>query len=255
MSLLSVISPAKSLDLASNTPDFEGLPRFPKETKALASKLRNSSQKKIAELMSISKDLASLNAQRYKNFSEEYTADNSRAAIYTFNGDVYQGLDIQTLDSNAQEYVHHQTRILSGLYGLLRPLDAMQPYRLEMGTRLEIRKSKNLYQYWDQKITNLLNDDIKELGATTLVNLASQEYFKAIKKAKLNIPVLNIHFKEYRGDALKVISFSAKRARGMMLRYMAQHQVNDIEDLKGFNLDNYRFDSDHSDDSNWTFTR
>lgn len=255
MALMSIISPAKSLDYDLQAPAPLGLPRFPKEISTLVKKLSNVKPKALSELMSISPALSDLNVMRFNQFDESYPTDLVRPAIHAFKGDVYQGIEIDDFSDNDKSYIQSNLRILSGLYGLLKPMDAMQAYRLEMGTRLKIKKTENLYQYWGDKITNLLNEDMKENGIDTLINLASNEYFKAVKKSKLTVPVINVHFKEYRGEKLKVISFSAKRARGMMVRYLAKNNITKLNDIKSFNLDNYVFDDAQSSDHEFLFTR
>ena len=252
---MSIISPAKSLDYDQQAPAPVGLPRFPKEIATLVTKLSKVKPKALSDLMSISPALSDLNVMRFNQFDTEYPEHLVKPAVHAFKGDVYQGIEIDDFVDSEKNYIQANLRILSGLYGLLKPMDAMQAYRLEMGTRLKIRKANNLYQFWGDKITTLLNDDIKENGVDTLINLASNEYFKAIKKANLTVPLINVQFKEYRGDKLKVISFSAKRARGMMVRYLAKNNITKTNDIKSFNLDNYVFDDAQSTHSEYLFTR
>lgn len=255
MALMSIISPAKSLDFDLAAPASTALPRFPKEIETLISKLSKLKPNALGKLMSISPALSDLNVHRYQAFDNAYPSDQSKAAIYAFKGDVYQGLNVEDFNDNEQGYLQSNLRILSGLYGLLKPMDAMQAYRLEMGTKLKIRRADNLYQFWGDKITDLLNQDLEENKSEALINLASNEYFRSIKTAKLAVPLINVHFKEYRDDKLKVISFSAKRARGMMVRYMAKNALTKAEDIKSFNLDNYLFDDAQSTDRDFLFTR
>lgn len=255
MSLMSIISPAKSLNFESTAPPSLNTPRFPKETLALVSKLKKLKPKALSELMSISTPLAELNATRYQQFSEIYDANNSKAAIYAFTGDVYLGIQANDLDQANIDYLQSNLRILSGLYGLLKPMDALQAYRLEMGTSLPIKQSKNLYQYWGNKITKMLNEDLKDNQSDTLLNLASIEYFKSVDTKKLEAEVVNVHFKEYRGEQLKVISFNAKKARGMMVRYLAQNNIHSLEAVKNFNLDQYEYNESLSNPTDFYFTR
>jgi cytoplasmic iron level regulating protein YaaA (DUF328/UPF0246 family) len=254
--MLALLSPAKTLDYSDLSKDYKAsLPIFHEETQALVHKLKKQSKAKLKSLMSISDKLAEENAARYKEFGETFTKKNSKEAIFAFNGDVYRGLDAESLNKTQINYAQKHVRILSGLYGILKPLDLMQPYRLEMGTKLSTRKGKNLYEFWDDKITNSLNEEIKSHKEKAIINLASVEYFKSVKKKQLEVPVINVDFKEYRDGKLKHISFNAKRARGMMARYMAVEKVKTIEDLKEFDMEDYGFSEENSSDSKLLFVR
>lgn len=254
--MIFLLSPAKSLnytDADINASDHQ--PRFPKETQSLVNNLKRKSSKKIMELMSVSKNIADLNVQRYKEFDPEYPESLSKSALMAFAGDVYTGLDATSLNADGLQYCNKHLRILSGLYGLLRPDDMMQAYRLEMGTRLKIGRNTNLYQFWKDKITDLLNEDL-ELGEhKTVVNLASNEYFKAVNTKKLNGNLITINFKEERDGKLKFISFNAKKARGLMVRFAAEHKITEVENLKGFDTDGYFFSQEDSTETDWLFIR
>jgi uncharacterized protein len=249
-----VISPAKSLNFDKELPTNQFTESiFLKDAKKVHSVLKKVKPIELSELMDISKNLADLNFQRNKHWKLPFNLENSRPAIYTFDGDVYGGLDIYSLQIEKLETLQNKVRILSGLYGLLKPLDLMQAYRLEMGTKIAISESNNLYDFWKTKITNSLN---KELSKDELfVNLASKEYFAAIDVKKLKVNVITPEFKDYKNGKLKIISFFAKRARGLMVRYILDTNAETIEDLKSFDYENYRFDANLSKDNNLVFTR
>ena len=265
--LLSVISPAKrlreqalSLDPALTT--LEQLePRFSQEVATLVRVARKLKAAGLKQAMHISDDLAALNAERFKAFVLPSKTEGlnhvptAQPAIHLFQGDVYQGLDAQSLSVDQQQRAQDSLRILSGLYGILRPFDLAQPYRLEMGTGIETSKGKTLYAYWGGKIAEALDADADEVGAPAIVNLASQEYWGAVPAKVLKTPVVTCQFKEWRADKLKIISFNAKRARGLMARYMIEHDVDQLSGLKDFAADDYAFSIEHSDDKNFVFTR
>ncbi len=254
--MIAILSPAKTLDYTPTQKSFEPtLPVFPQETISLVGSLRKKTKNKLKTLMSISDNLALENVQRYKDFEETFTTKNSKEAIFAFKGDVYRGFDAESLTKTQIKYAHKHIRILSGLYGLLKPLDLMQPYRLEMGTKLSTRKGKNLYDFWNNKITEALNADLESHNDKTIINLASNEYFKSVKTKNLNADIINIQFKEYKGDDLKFISFHAKRARGLMARYIAINKPKKIEELKAFNYENYSFSDEGSTDKELLFVR
>lgn len=253
--MIILISPAKSLNTSQATLTHHSTPRLMTDTWKLAKVLKTLKSNDLQELMGISEALATENAKRFKIFKRSQTEQNSKAAIETFDGDVYRGLEAQDFDENDIAFAQEHLRILSGLYGFLRPLDLIQEYRLEMGTSLETESGKNLYQFWGEKITKLLKKDLKESGSDLVVNLASDEYFKAIKKQKLKARMLNINFKEYREGELKFISFNAKKARGMMARYIIKHKLSEIESLKGFDTEGYSFSHDASTEDQWLFVR
>ncbi len=249
-----VISPAKSLNFDKELPtnDFtESI--FLKESKKVQSILKKVKPTDLSSLMDISDKLADLNWQRNQSWKLPFNPENSRPAVYTFDGDVYGGLDVYSLPIEKIETLQNKLRILSGLYGLIKPLDLMQAYRLEMGTKIAIGESKNLYEFWKTKITNSLN---KELTKNELfVNLASNEYFSAVDTKALKVKVITPEFKDYKDGKLKIISFFAKRARGLMVRYILDTNAETIDDLKGFNYENYSFDANLSKENNLVFTR
>lgn len=249
-----VISPAKSLDFETKVPTTEfseGI--FLNEAEKLNGVLKKKSPKKLSELMKISDKLGELNWQRNQDWQLPFSLENARQAVYAFKGDVYIGLDAYSIPSEKINQLQDKLRILSGQYGLLKPLDLMQPYRLEMGTKLKIGRKDNLYQFWDEKLTNALNEELTD--NEVFVNLASNEYFKAVKPKLLKVPVITPVFKDYKNGKLKMISFFAKRARGLMVRYIIDNNIETAEDLKGFNYDGYAFDSNLSSENELVFTR
>ena len=250
-----VISPAKSLDYDSALPTTRGTqPLFPDTTAKINRKLARMSKKEISELMSISDKLTDLNHSRYQEFEEKHTKKNSRPAIYAFAGDVYTGLEAYTIPTEKLDQLQDTLRILSGFYGILRPLDLIQPYRLEMGTSLSVGRKNNLYEIWRDQITSFLNEEMK--ANELLVNLASQEYFKAIGTKKLKAKVITPVFKDYKKGKLKIISFYAKKARGSMVRYITDTDAKTAEDLKGFDYGDYRYSEKESGTENeLVFTR
>lgn len=249
-----VISPAKTLDFKSKLPTARGTqPPFLETTAKINRKLSRMSRRELSELMGISDKLADLNHSRYQEFEEEHTRDNSRPAVYAFAGDVYAGLEAYTIATENLDRLQDRLRILSGYYGLLRPLDLVQPHRLEMGTDLPVSRKKNLYDLWREKITSRLNS---ELGKDELfVNLASGEYFKALDAKKLQGIMVTPVFKDYKNGTLKVISFFAKKARGAMVRYLIDRDIQSFEGIKGFNTDGYRFSEKESTGHVLVFTR
>ncbi|ALM06511.1 hypothetical protein SB49_00790 [Sediminicola sp. YIK13] len=235
-----VLSPAKSLDFESELPtDKFTQPVFLKEAEALNAVLAKKKPKALSKLMDISDNLAELNWERNQNFKVPFTKENARPAIYAFSGDVYQGLDAYTIPEQQLQNLQNKVRILSGQYGILKPLDLMQPYRLEMGTQLKIGRKKNLYEYWKKQLTAHLNE---ELGDEELfVNLASNEYFSVIDKKSLKVPIITPVFKDWKNDKLKVISFFAKKARGSMVRYILDSNAETLEDIRAFDVDGYSY--------------
>ena len=248
--MIAVLSPAKTLDYESALPKLEPTtPRFADEAKTLAHAAAHLTQKKLSELMHISPALAKLNADRFRDFDTL----PERPAMFAFAGDVYTGLEAKTLDKAAVDYAQDHVRMLSGLYGLLRPLDLMRPYRLEMGTRWAPRKTK-LTEWWGDRIAKLLADDVEAEGSGTILNLASQEYWAAADgKLPSSIRVVAIDFRE--GEAQKFVSFHAKKARGMVARWLVEHRVDDIEGIKGFDSDGYAYDAAGSSDAQFRFVR
>lgn len=254
--MLILTSPAKTIDIESGK-DFQGLtePAFKREALQLVRILKKKKQNDLKELMHISDNLALENVHRFKSFQKEFNISNANPAIFAFRGDVYQGFDIESLSESEIRSTQKRIRILSGLYGLLKPLDLMQAYRLEMGTKLENSKGQNLYKFWGNKITNAINKEIKELGYKYILNLASNEYFKSLQPKKLNAHIITANFKEYRNGELQFISYSAKKARGMMMKYVIVNNILEKEDLKGFNYDGYAFDQNASTEDELIFTR
>lgn len=249
-----VISPAKSLNFEKELPTtLHTESVFLKESRAVHNVLKTKKPEDLSSLMSISQKLADLNWQRNQEWSTPFTVENARPAVYTFDGDVYTGLDAFTIPTEKLDVLQDKLRILSGLYGLLKPLDLMQAYRLEMGTKMPIGEHKNLYEFWKPTLTKALN---KEMKADELfVNLASNEYFSAVDTKTLKVPVITPDFKEYKDGKLKIISFYAKRARGMMVRYILDTNAETIDDLKGFDYDGYQFDANLSKGNHLVFTR
>ena len=249
-----VISPAKSLNFEKELPISRFTePKFLKEATTIQKTLKKKKPKQLMELMDISDKLAELNWQRNQAWQTPFTTDNARAAVYAFDGDVYQGLDVYTLGEDKLGVLQGKLRILSGLYGLLQPLDLMQPYRLEMGTTLPIGKNKNLYEFWKKTITKSLNEELTK--DELFVNLASNEYFSAVDTKTLKVPVITPEFKDFKDGKLKMISFFAKKARGLMVRYIIDNDIETLEGLKGFNYEGYSFDASLSSGNKLVFTR
>lgn len=254
--MLIVLSPAKTLDYETPLATAEHtLPDFVDHSTELIRNLRRLAPADIASLMKISDPLAALNAGRYASWTPQFNSDNARAAVLAFNGDVYAGLDAPTLAPAALSHLQSHVRILSGLYGLLRPLDLMQPYRLEMGTRLKNSRGANLYAFWGNLVTDTLADELGRRNKAALVNLASEEYFKVVQPERLSVPVITPVFQDWKDGRYKIISFHAKRARGLMARYAAVNGIADAEELKDFDLGGYAYDAANSDTSRWMFRR
>ncbi|WP_430909430.1 peroxide stress protein YaaA [Maribacter sp. 2-571] len=244
-----VVSPAKSLDFEKEYPKLgHTQPDFLNESVKLNKVLSKKKPKELSDLMSISDALAQLNWERNQAFTVPFSTENARPAIYAFNGDVYQGLDAYTLPTKKMEKLQNSLRILSGLYGILKPLDLIQPYRLEMGTKLKVGRHKNLYEFWKKTLTEHLNNELEE--GELFVNLASNEYFNAIDRKQLKVPVITPIFKDWKGDNLKIISFFAKKARGSMVRYITDTGAKTLSDIRGFNLDEYEFSPSHTVNEN-----
>ena len=240
-----VVSPAKSLDFESKLPtDRFSQPIFIEEAEKLNKILAKKKPKALSELMSISDNLAQLNWERNQNFKTPFNEENARPAVFAFNGDVYQGLDAYSISKNKLENLQDTLRILSGLYGILKPLDLIQPYRLEMGTSLKVGRKKNLYEFWKKRLTDELNQELQE--GELFINLASNEYFSAIDQKELKVPVISPVFKDWKNDKLKVISFFAKKARGSMVRYILDSNAKTLDDIKGFSMDDYEFSQEHT---------
>lgn len=249
-----VISPAKSLNFEKNVPTtVYSEASFLKEATTIQKVVKKQSPKKLMALMAISEKLAELNWERNQNWALPFTPDNARQAVFAFDGDVYTGLDAYTLSEDKFPILQDKVRILSGLYGLLKPLDLIQAYRLEMGTSLAIGSKKNLYEFWKKTITKTLNEELKP--NELFLNLASNEYFSAIDSKTLKATIITPEFKDYKDGKLKMISFFAKKARGLMVRYIIDNKVETLEELKGFNSEGYQFDSNLSSDTKLVFTR
>lgn len=254
--MLLLLSPAKKLDY--DTPLGTKLhtdPLFVGEAKGLIDVLKNKSTSDVAKMMSLSDSLAELNVQRYAQWSPKFTQQNARPAVLAFNGDVYEGLDAASLSESQLKWAQDHVAILSGLYGVLRPLDLMQPYRLEMGTKLENPAGKNLYDYWKQTIAPYLNERLSKDKQPVVVNLASEEYFKSVDLKVLNARVIQCVFQDEKAGTYKIISFYAKRARGLMARYVIENQINTPDKLTGFNLDGYAFAPEVSSADKLVFRR
>lgn len=250
-----VISPAKSLDFETQLPTTSYTTyNFAKESATIDKVLKKQNPKQLMELMHISDKLADLNWNRNQERNvTEMKVENARPAVFAFSGDVYVGLDAYSLSEDKINVLQDKLRILSGLYGLLKPLDLMQPYRLEMGTKLAVGKNKNLYEFWKPIIVKELNSELEK--DELFVNLASNEYFDAVDVKKLKVPVITPEFKDYKDGKLKIISFFAKKARGMMVRYIIDSNAETIDDLKGFNYEGYAFDANLSSENKLVFTR
>jgi cytoplasmic iron level regulating protein YaaA (DUF328/UPF0246 family) len=249
-----VISPAKSLDLESPLPltSFSDA-SFLREAEEVHQVLQQKTPTELSKLMTISDKLADLNWQRNQEWKTPFTAKNARPAIYAFNGEVYTGIDSYSLSEDKMNDLQSRLRILSGLYGLLKPLDLIQPYRLEMGTKMAVGERKNLYEFWKNTLTTALNEQLLE--NELFVNLASTEYFSAIDSKRLKVPVITPEFKDYKDGKLKMISFFAKKARGLMVRYIIDTNAQTLEDLKGFNYEGYQWDANLSSQTKLVFTR
>ena len=252
--MLIVLSPAKSLDLETPpTTSLHSTPDFLDHSAQLIERMRQFSPAEVGSLMGISDALSALNVARYASWTPKLA--EARQAIMAFNGDVYAGFEARSLQPAQLDYAQSRVRILSGLYGLLRPLDMIHPHRLEMGTRLSTARGKDLYAFWGDTITNGLNRTAKEQGAKVLVNLASEEYFKSVKPRQLDVPVIAPVFEDWKNGKYKIISFYAKRARGMLARYAAVNAIRDPQQLKQFDVDGYAYVPEASNDKNWVFRR
>lgn len=254
--MLLVVSPAKNLDFETPLPtDKFSQPELLDHSQALINYCQKLAPADISTLMGISDKLAGLNAARFGEWSMPFTVENSRQAVLAFNGDVYTGLDAKTFTEADFDFAQQHMRILSGLYGLLKPLDLMQAYRLEMGTRLANDRGTNLYQFWGSIITNSLNEALAQQGDGVLINLASNEYFKSVKKKELNGEIITPAFKDWKNGQFKMISFFAKKARGLMARYIIENRLTDKEQLKSFDVAGYQFSEELSQGNDWVYTR
>ena len=254
--MLIVLSPAKSLNFETAvTIQNSSIPEFLDQSQELVNVLKKYTPARISKLMKISDKLAALNVARYSSWSLPFNEENSKPAMLTFNGDVYRGLDASTLNQQGLDYAQQRIRILSGLYGILKPLDLMQPYRLEMGSHLKVKRSKGLYKFWGDQLQQNICRQLAEDEYPTLVNLASKEYFTSLKLPSLPYKVITPTFRDWKNGQYKFINFFAKKARGLMSRYAIDHQVEDPLLLKDFDYDGYQFDDMLSTDSDWVFTR
>ncbi|TWO34433.1 peroxide stress protein YaaA [Seonamhaeicola sediminis] len=249
-----VLSPAKSLNFESELPTTLNTEAcFLKQAERLNKLLKKKSAKSLSKLMGISDTLGQLNYERNQDWSLPFTSDNARPAVYAFSGDVYRGLNAYSIPQDKMEKLQSTVRIISGLYGLLKPMDLIQPYRLEMGTKFPVGKNKNLYEFWKKTITSALNEELDD--DELFLNLASNEYFKAIDTKALKVPVITANFKDFKNGQYKMISFFAKAARGMMARYIIDTNANTLDDLKGFNYEGYGFSEEMSSDTELIFIR
>ena len=254
--MLFLLSPAKSLDFETPAPGVAHTqPQFVPQAQALIDILRELSPQDVAELMDLSDALSGLNVARYQAWSPKFTAKNAKQAVLAFNGDVYEGLDAKSLSPDDLAWAQDHVAILSGLYGVLRPLDYMQPYRLEMGTKLANPQGKDLYKFWGSQIANYLNQQLSKQEQAVIVNLASQEYFKSVDRKALKARVIECVFEDHKAGKYKIISFLAKRARGLMARYAVLQRVTQVEQLKKFNLEGYAFEASASEPDRLVFRR
>ena len=254
--MLIVISPAKTLDYETpaKTRAFTQ-PDYLDHSAELIERLRQMVPQDIASLMKVSDKIAGLNYDRFHAWSKSFTEKNAKQCLLAFKGDVYTGLDAESFSAADFKFAQTHLRVLSGLYGLLRPLDLMQPYRLEMGTKLDTGRGRNLYEFWGSTITEGLNAQLKKLRSNTLINLASNEYFKAVKPRELDAEIITPAFKEFKNGDYKMIGVYAKKARGLMSRYIIQHRLSDPADIKAFSEEGYAFNAKLSKGNNWVFTR
>jgi hypothetical protein len=253
--MLIVISPAKSLDFETKpATEKYSQPSFLKESRQIHKELKKLSPKELSELMSISDKLGELNFERNRKWKTPFTRENAKQAVLAFTGDVYQGMEADSFTEKDFEVAQEKIRILSGLYGVLKPLDLIQPYRLEMGSKFGIDGGNNLYDFWQEKVTKAISKELKATGGP-LINLASNEYFKAVDTKKIGSEIITPAFKDLKNGKYKMISFYAKKARGLMCRFIVQNRITNPEDLKAFDLDGYYFNNDLSKEKEWVFTR
>jgi cytoplasmic iron level regulating protein YaaA (DUF328/UPF0246 family) len=254
--MLAVISPAKTLDFESKPATKKhSLPDFVEDSAMLIKRLRTLPPSEISSLMNISDKLADLNHRRYAEWRPEFPADTARPAILAFRGDVYMGLRADTLNERDFTWAQKHLRILSGLHGLLRPLDRIRPYRLEMGTRLSNPRGEDLYAFWGSKVTCALNSALREQKQKVLINLASNEYYDVLQPGEIDARIININFRDWKNGQYKFLSFFAKKARGLMARYLIDHRVSTLKALRKFDYDGYAFCADRSNGDDWVFTR
>ena len=254
--MIAVLSPAKTFNekpqqysLNTTTPDYLN------DSQKLVTKLKKQSIKSLEGLMSVNRKIAQLNKQRYENWTLPFTEENAKPAAYLFRGEVYIGLDTASMTTDEMAFAQKNLRILSGMYGLLRPMDLIQPYRLEMGTQLKINRKNNLYEFWGDQLAEQLNKEVKSHRYKVIVNLASEQYVQSVQTKALTLPLITPTFKEDRNGVLKSIHVYAKRARGLMARYIINNRIENPEDMKSFDVDRYEFSPEHSNDNEWTFVR
>lgn len=254
--MLALISPAKTLDYETDLPtDTYTQPRLLEQSQQLIDVCRKLSATEIASLMTVSEKIANLNVERFRDWNAEFDFSNARQALFAFKGDVYTGLDAYHLKDHDIDFAQQHLRMLSGLYGLLRPLDLMMPYRLEMGTKLKNSRGNNLYEFWGSIITDQINQDLAEIDAKLLVNLASDEYYKSVNEKKIQAEIIKPVFLDQKNGKYKVISFYAKKARGLMARYLIENKLSQVEQLKAFDSEGYYFDAESSSDKELVFKR
>ncbi|RSE33031.1 peroxide stress protein YaaA [Acinetobacter junii] len=254
--MLALISPAKTLDYTTALPtDTHTQPRLLEQSQQLIDVCRKLSATEIASLMTVSEKIANLNVERFRDWNAEFDFSNARQALFAFKGDVYTGLDAYHLKDHDIDFAQQHLRMLSGLYGLLRPLDLMMPYRLEMGTKLKNSRGNNLYEFWGSIITDQINQDLAEIDAKLLVNLASDEYYKSVNEKKIRAEIIKPVFLDQKNGKYKVISFYAKKARGLMARYLIENKLSQVEQLKAFDSEGYYFDAESSSDKELVFKR
>lgn len=254
--MIITLSPSKGQDFESDAvPPKASSPGMLNDSLLLIEELRKYSSEQVGRLMEVSENIANLNVERYQQFSTPFTRENARPALFAFKGDVYRGIPVVDYSAADLKFAQDHLRILSGLYGCLRPLDLIQPYRLEMKTRLPTPRGDNLYQFWGERITHCLNDELERQKEPVLINLASNEYFKAVKPRQLKGRLLQVNFKEVKGGKARVIAVFAKRARGMMTDFIIRNRLEEPEDLQQFDREGYRFSAADSDQKQWTFTR
>ncbi|WP_436662238.1 peroxide stress protein YaaA [Acinetobacter sp. P1(2025)] len=254
--MLALISPAKTLDYETALPtDTYTQPRLLEQSQQLIDVCRKLSATEIASLMTVSEKIANLNVERFRDWNAEFDFSNARQALFAFKGDVYTGLDAYHLKDHDIDFAQQHLRMLSGLYGLLRPLDLMMPYRLEMGTKLKNSRGNNLYEFWGRIITDQINQDLAEIDAKLLVNLASDEYYKSVNEKKIQAEIIKPVFLDQKNGKYKVISFYAKKARGLMARYLIENKLSQVEQLKAFDSEGYYFDAESSSDKELVFKR
>lgn len=254
--MLALISPAKTLDYETALPSSNFTqPRLLDQSEQLIEVCRELSASQLASLMSVSEKIAQLNVARFQDWQTEFDLANARQAIFAFKGDVYTGLDAYALNDPQLDFAQQHLRMLSGLYGLLRPLDLMMPYRLEMGTKLHNPRGSNLYEFWGKRITDLIQQDLQQANSNILLNLASDEYYKAVKESALDAQIVKPVFLDQKNGKYKVISFYAKKARGLMARFVIEQQIQQVEDLKAFNSEGYYFDAENSNAKELVFKR